>query len=720
MLLRPVFSFTVENRLRRTLVALVDKSSSMDIPDSRLEDADMKRAAIAMGAIERLNQSVDQKQAAAAQHVSRGDIVKAAFANRQLDLLDSLKRKYDLEYVTFNRNVVIANEDQAFHQAAPDDDARSSTAIGDAIRDVMNRKRGQPVAGILLVTDGANNSGSEPLEAATAAAQEKMPLYIYGVGITSPRDIIVDNLFTPEIAFIKDEVPMTVRVRAQGLKGQKAHLSLKIGEEEVASKDLEFTEDGEQAVPLVYIPQKAGEFDLVASIPPRDDETVKDNNSATARLRVIDTKIKVLYMEQTPRWEFRFIQNALSRDRRLDAKFLLVQADPAMARAKDSPYIEKFPTTKEELFKYDLLMIGDVDIKAFTPEQLDSVNEFVSKFGGAVAFIAGQHSNPAAYVDTPLEKLLPIEPDTSAVMRESSRSTTLALTAVGRTNPMLRISPDEQQNAQIWQDFAPIQWISRVARAKPGAQVLLEDSDPAKMTRFGKMPAMAVHQYGVGQALFIGTDNTWRWRQEGGAGYYPVLWGQIVQRMALAHMLGGSKRTQLSVDKQRYNTSDRVTVFARLYDQNFDPIKVPFVNGIYTVAGAKGQPDSPKQTVQLRALPDQPGMYRGDFIATAPGNYNFFVESDPQTPLEFAVVKSRYELGETAMNELLLKEMARVSGGAFFREETLSKLPQELSQKDEHVTRVVDADLWSSPFYFALLCGLVFTEWVLRKRYELK
>ena len=747
ILLRPVFSFTVGNRLRRTLIALVDKSSSMDIPDMRRDEADLKRSAIALGMIEKLDQTLDPKSAAQAQQVSRADLVKAAFANPQLDLLGSLKKKYDVEYVTFNRAPAAATEEQAFKQPAPAEDARQSTAIGDALRDVLNRKRGQPVAGILLVTDGANNTGSEPLEVANAAAQEKMPFFIYGVGITSPRDIIVDSVFTPEVAFIKDEVAVTVRVRAQGLKGQRAHLSLKLGEQEVASKDLEFSDDNEQAVPLTFTPEKAGEFDLTASIPAREDETVKDNNIATQRLRVIDSKIKVLFVEQSPRWEFRFAQSVLSRDRRLDAKFLLLQAAPELSQATDSPYIAKFPEKKEELFKYDLVIIGDVDVKTFTPEQMKWMTEFVSKFGGAIAFIAGQQFNPATYVDTPFAKLLPVEVEASGTVRDNGRPTTLALTSLGRTSPMLKLSPNEVENAEIWRNFPPVQWISRVSRAKPGAQVLLEDSDPVKATRFGKMPAMALQQYGMGQVLYLGTDNTWRWRQEAGAAYHPLLWGQMVQRMALAHLLGSSKRTQLSVDKQHYDTSDRVTVFARLYDQNFDPIRLPSVNGFYTSEAAPGKPESPKQSVQLRALPDQPGMYRGDFVAALAGNFKFYVESDPQTVIEFAVTKSRFELGETAMNELLLKEMARVSGGVFFREETLATLPQELAlkemerasggavsltaasvatqpqklaKKEDMITRVVDADLWSSPFYFLLVSGVAITEWVLRKRYELK
>ena len=721
ILLRPVFSFTVENRLRRALVVLVDKSMSMLIEDSRLDDQDIKRAAIAKGIIKNLDQSLDQQGVAQSQHLSRNEIVKSAFENKELSLIDTLKKRYDVEFMTFDRDITTASEEEALVKPPSGDDASEATAIGDAVQEAVNRKRGQPVAGVLLVTDGANNNGSEPLDAANAAGADHMPLYIYGVGITSPRDIIVDSVFTPDVAFINDEVPVTVRVRAQGLNGQKAHLTLKQDDKEVASKDLEFTGDGEQAVPLTFTPDKAGVFNLTANIPPRDDETVKDNNTATQRLRVIDSKIKVLFIEQAPRWEFRFVQAALMRDRRVSAKFILLQADPALSQGTDSPYLAKFPATKEELFKYDLVVIGDVDPKVFTPEQMDSLNEFVSKFGGAIAFIAGQQYDPNAYTGTTFEKLLPVEIDATAVHRGTiERPTSLVLTALGQTSPMLRLSPNEQENANIWRSFPPVQWINRVTRAKPGAQVLLEDADPLKATRFGKMPALALQQYGVGQVLYFGTDNTWRWRQESGIAYYPLLWGQIVQRMALAHLLGGSKRTQLSVDKQHYATGERVTVFARLYDQAFQPVKQGSVNGSYTIQAAPGQPASPLQRVQLRPLPDQPGMYRGDFVAVTSGNYQFSVESDAQTTLDFEVAKPRFELGETAMNEPLLREMARVSGGAFFREEDLATLTQKLSQQDERITRTVDADIWSSPFYFALVALVAIMEWVFRKRYELK
>ncbi len=187
------------------------------------------------------------------------------------------------------------------------------TAIGNAVRQVIRRKAGQPVAGVVLITDGASNDGLSPLDAARLAKEDKVPLYIYGVGVSAPKDIIVGrNIFAPQVVFIDDDLPVTVRVRATGLTGQSATLNVSLGDEEKKS-DVHFTGEGEQLVTVVLSPKKAGEFLIKADIPPREDEVVKDNNSASQRVRVIDKKIKVLYVEQSPRWEFKYVYAILSR-----------------------------------------------------------------------------------------------------------------------------------------------------------------------------------------------------------------------------------------------------------------------------------------------------------------------------------------------------------------------------------------------------------------------
>jgi hypothetical protein len=735
IVLRPVLAFTVEGTIRRQLLMLVDASASMKIQDPRFDPADLARAAMAKGLLEfrkGLQQPLDQNHAASVKLVPRVELLQGVLKSDQLDLIHKFAKEYDVSAFSFGQSLseigggdtTEAPKGQPAKPAEADvawidqlDPKSQSTAIGDALRELLERKRGQPLAGIFLATDGANNTGTQPLEAARLARAEGVPLYIYGVGITSPRDIIVANLFTQEVAFAKDELPVTVRVRGQGLRGESAKITLKLGDDVVASKDLTFTSDEEQTVALPFTPQQVGEFELRASIDPREDEAAKDNNSVSQRLKVIDSKIKVLLVDESPRWEFRYLQSVLLRDRRIELKCWLAEGDPAVAGGEGSPYVKTFPQAKEELFKYDLVIIGDVGVKDIGAPQMEWLGEFVAKFGGSCLFIAGLRNNPVAFRSTELEKMLPVELGEGLARNTApERPTTIELTPLGRTSPMLRLSAKEEENAAIWKRFPKLYWVARVARAKAAAQVLLQDSDATKGSRFGKMPIVAQHQYGLGQVLYVGTDNTWRWRRNADERFYPILWGQIAQKLGLAHLLGGSKRTQISTDKQSYAVGERVTVYARLYTADFNPLRDASVEGGYVVKAA----DATRQSVTLRAVPDQPGMYRGDFTVLTPGLHQFSVKSDPETVFEFSATEARFEFGETAMNEALLKQMAEISGGGFFREENLYQLPQALQAKSERVASVVDAEIWASPLYFVLLLAVATVEWALRKRVQLK
>ena len=595
----------------------------------------------------------------------------------------------------------------------------NQTAIGDAVRDAILRKRGQPVAGVLLISDGGNNVGSLASEAAKLAREENLPVYTYGVGIEKPRDIIVGGVFAPSVNFVKDEVDVTVRVRGQGLEGQKAQLVLKLGDDVVDQKEITFVGESEQVVAMKFTPGRIGEFDLVASIDPRADEVVKDNNTATRHVRIIDDRIKVLVIDQLPRWEFKYLQAMLLRDRRVDAKLLLLDASPDIADIKDSPYIKSFPPGIRELAAFDLVVFGDVDPKRLTPIQLETLNDFVSRYGGSMIMIAGKSFAPFAYKNTPIERMLPVEFEQKShisSLSDADRPIKLELTPQGRTVPMLRMADNDVENANKWAALPPIYWEAKVTRAKPAADVLVVDPDPGKASRFGKMPVIAMQQYGLGNVLFVGTDNTWRWRKNTGDADHQRLWGQMLERMALLHLLGGSKRTQLTVDRDSYATGDRVTVYARLYSANLEGLTDPVVKASFATIAA----GSSVTEFNLRSLPDQPGMYRGEFIAPTAGTYRLKVAVDSNTSIDFAVTQQSVELGETALNKALLEQLARETGGRFVREEDLYALPETIKSTAQQQFSTIEVELCHSPLYFMLIVMFLGFEWTMRKLVQLK
>jgi hypothetical protein len=734
LLLRPVLAFRVDTAIRRAFLALVDVSASMKIADPRVEAADVKRAAIATGALDLkkgLEQPLSPDAAAALKSLPRVEVMRAMLNQPKLNLWPTLRREMDVSAFTFGTVLgEVPNDLPNAERSAPWLDALKpdavSTALGDSLKELLRRKRGQPLAGVFVVTDGASNTGVSTLEAARFAQQEGVPLFIYGVGIVTPRDIIVGNLTTQEVAFVNDSLASTVRVRGQGLRGESAKVVVRMvplkdgapdGEGEVvAEKEVQFGDDEESLVAFNFTPTKIGDFEMRAAVEPRTDEASRENNSAARRIRVVDSKVKVLYVETAPRWEFRYLQSMWMRDRRLDLKMVLLEGDASLAEGEGTPFLPRIPEKREELFRYDLIVIGDVAPSRFSAAQSAALEDFVQRFGGCVLFIAGPRHAPSAFAGTVFEKLIPVELETSAPQNAvpPNVGTTAELSAQGRAHPMLKLGESEEENALAWKGFGKLFWTARVFRAKPAAQVLLVDAETSRANRHGKLVIAAEHQYGLGRVLWMGTDNTWRWRRNMGERFHTMLWGQIAQKLGMHHLLGGSKLTQLTTDKQSYTAGERVSITGRIANADYTPMrdaKVPSTLGI------AGKPD---QEVELRAVPDQPGAYRADFIAQTAGIYRFATKRDAKTVLEFSVAEPRFESGETAMNEAALREMAAVTGGGFFREENLHDLPAAISAKTERIATTLDGELWSSPIFFLLILLVGSLEWLLRKKWQLK
>ncbi|HTW93290.1 MAG TPA: hypothetical protein VMD30_00760, partial [Tepidisphaeraceae bacterium] len=391
LLARPIVRLTVEGSVRRNLIVLVDRSQSMNIVDVRTDGMDQKRESIMTG-------NTDP--------ISRLELVKAALKNRDLDLLGRIGRLVDVEPIGFGRNIapLSGGSEWIDNLTAPED----ATAIGDALRQSLSRSRGQPLAGIWVITDGQSNTGSAMATVAEQLKQAGVPVYAWGVGITTPRDVAVTDVLAPDICFLGDPVPVSVRVRTTGMNGRAARLTLKLNDRQVDAVNVKFDPSGEQLVSVKFTPSAVGKFTLAARIPPLVDEVNKDNNQATHVVTVINKKIKVLYVEQSPRWEYKYLSALLNADsKRLDPNFLLLDADPGITQGNPA-FLSKFPD-RQDLLQYDLLILGDVDPRTFTADDLTNISDFVSHFGGSVITIAGRRFMPSAYAGTPIDDLLPID-----------------------------------------------------------------------------------------------------------------------------------------------------------------------------------------------------------------------------------------------------------------------------------------------------------------------
>ncbi len=169
-------------------------------------------------------------------------------------------------------------------------------------------------------------------------------------------------------------------------------------------------------------------------------------------VRVVENKIKVLYVDGMPRWEYRYLKNALIRDETIDVSCFLASADFDFPQEGDLP-LAMLPAKEEELATYDVIILGDVPRKVFSDAQLELFQRFVEKLGGGLLMEAGPYFAPREYRGTVIEKMLPV--DLSGPPAVDRRATTEewkpVLTPEGETHAMTRFDADAAANREVWE-----------------------------------------------------------------------------------------------------------------------------------------------------------------------------------------------------------------------------------------------------------------------------
>jgi len=683
ILLQPVLLLTLEREVPRTLPVLIDTTGSMDLRE--------------VGGGNRLAQVRDELSAAGGQAA-----------------MSSLEEDMEVPRFVFSGEMLEKQEGGALEM----DPTGDSTALGDTLMKALERFRGAALAGFVVVTDGGQNDGI-PLARATQSLKEAgVPVYAIGVGRVDARDVALENVEVREVLLADDAAPVTVRLRSQGMKGESGRVVFSLGGVQVAEEEVNFANDGLLKVNTLFIPKRTGEYPLEVRFESNGvTEALTENNAGRAALRVVDRKLRVLLVDQAPRWEYKYLEAMLLRERRVDLSAFLFEGDREIARVPGSPYLEQFPLRAEDLFEFDLVILGDIDPRFLTEKHQELLRDYVSTAGGALVVVAGKRFLPSEYRRSVLELLLPVElagTSISAGTAMATRPVRLSLTEAGRESVMLRLGDEVAASEAIWRRLPALYWTARVKRAKPAAEVLLSRPDPTGESE--TTPVLVLHRYGAGEVLFVGTDNFWRWRRNVGDRYHAVLWGQIIQRMAGQRLLTENPRVTLQSDRRRYRRGDRVKVYGRIFTRNWEPREDEVLPGVLVSS------DDPvrRREVSLRSVPGQRGIYRAEFSAGDPGNYRLALPGDQIATLDFTVRDDNREHARAAMNADLLRELARQTGGAFLTLAELEQLPAAVTNRSARLTSLREVDLWSSPLIFALLVLLITIEWIVRKVSELK
>jgi uncharacterized membrane protein len=784
LLLQPVLHVTKTGVVKSTCVILVDRTKSFQLAD-RLSHAEMVTALRAIGALPATappDAPVGEAELRRLARLPRFDLVKQGLAHQAHDFLDALDDRFAVEVLTFGAQLEAPDAARRTGPAgstsppespsprerrealrallaglsAPDGE---TTRLGAALRGTLERFRGRPLAGIILITDGAQNAGEDPRVVAAFARNLDVPLYPVGVGAAKARDLQLAYILGDDVVFKDDVKPLTVRLKSLGYTGR--HVTLVLSEVENGVEkvlkvrpDVVVQGDGEQTEEIEFVPKEARRMDLRVRVEPLPDEQNPANNVRAKVVRVIDKKIRVLYVEGRPRWEYRYLVTAMRRDRRVEPTVLLQEADPETAtppgavrddgRDTSPEFIKTFPDRREDLFAYDVILFGAVNLNLLSRQQMRYVAEFVEMSGGGFALIAGEDLadgsiGPRAVAGTPLEPLLPVSierPRSTAVGRLDFEQELLhpatvgyrpRLTAAGRGHPVVRLGGSLAESERLWGELPEFYWYyPGVSKVRPAAQVLLEH--PSVRDRSGPLPLLVTQPYGQGKTVFVGFDEVWRWRAEKGDEAFYQFYGQMIQYLGLSHLLGENRRIQVTVDRREVGVGEPVAIFARVLDESFRPEVAERVTAVVrrSAAGSVASPEAREVgRVTLSAAEGAPGAYRGQFIPQEEGEYQIAIDAagppsaNRESLAAFTAAAPHLELGDPSRNQDLLRALAELSGGVTLELDQLGRLPALIQSRERQDPVRFDVPLWDSWLALLLVVAIPCVEWLLRKRVRL-
>jgi uncharacterized membrane protein len=500
-------------------------------------------------------------------------------------------------------------------------------------------------------------------------------------------------------------------------------VEMKNGTQEVASEEVKLGRPGEKVpVQLRFRESKPGKYTYTIRIPDQPGELRSENNVATYSFQVVDKKVKVLFVEgqDQPRWEYRYLKNALRRDHTTEADVLLSSADGTFlwdgSEGKDP--LEQFPVNKKEINEYDVLIFGDVSPVIFTADQVNLIRDFVREGGGFI-MIAGERFAPAEYTSGTWAEMLPVVPQRAGYQAPDGGfqdAFPVELTAQGARQAWTHLDAEEGLNREIWENLPRLFWHFPVKRKKELATTIAVH--PFDKDESGeKMPLIATMPYGSGRTMYIGTDDLWRWRRGLGDRYHYRFYNQAIRWLSMAKRLGGQRRFFLGTDRNIAALGDRVILNAVLKDENYHELTID-----KTTAYGR-TPEGEDFTIELQRLRDRPGNYEGSFFPTQQGDYSLWLKDEQQPDIRNAemglkVEKPQLEFENPRLDREMLENVARAAGeGGFYCDiDKLGTIPPKIPSVKLEIPRETAFDLWSNWFVFALFTVLITTEWVLRKR----
>jgi len=646
---------------------------------------------------------------------SRERIARQLLDSGENGWLAALKKDFDVSAWRFDadlQGLALAPDGSRFEV---NKEEGYSTALGEAMELAASGSGGSRPRAIILISDGAWNSGPDPSEVARVLGRLAIPIYTVGVGNPSPpRDAAVLSITAPKSVLLGDEVSVTAKIAATGMGSRRLPVQLTSTGELIEEKQVLTLPSGRPiTVNFSFTPPIPCRQHLTVRIPKQEDEEDKSNNDASTRVEVVERKINVLIVEGEPRWEFRFIRNVFERDRTVKLSICLTR--PGVGPIKGPGYVQVLPTERKDLAGYDLVILGDVPRNGLPDDFLKQLADMIKLRSGALIVIAGRRGHYRHLAGTPLEEILPVKVRGVTGMRRAGAPFKPKLSRAGISHLITRLSAGDDENELEWARLQKMWWAAEVDCLARGAESLLVHPD--RMAGGEKLPLVAVHRVGGGKVMFCGVEETWRWRKAIGDRYHYRFWAQAIRWMVKQPFADGDPRARLSVGRTECSVGESVDVEAYCLGPGGFPL-----DGAQVWLNVSDEGGHAQQLV-MEPSPGGWGIYRTTLAPDKPGKFRMqpIVSTYGDEPLtstaSLTVSRADLEKNFLAQDRNMLQSIAAAGHeGRYLQMNEVDELATAVAAKVEKRYLTAEYSPCRHWMYYTIMAVAFAVAWSIRKR----
>ncbi len=598
-------------------------------------------------------------------------------------------------------------------ESFPSDKSVDGTDINAPLQKVFEASN--RLLGVVLISDGDWNLGQPPIDAAMRFRSQGVPIIAVPVGAeTRLPDIELLSVDTPTFGITNKGVRIPFAIESSLPRDHVANVVVTVSDGEQMTKEVRIKAMSRTNDAVSWTPKNEGDYTIKVEVPVHHDELLKTNNEQSTPITIRQERLKVLVIDSLPRWEYRYLRNALSRDPGVNVACLLFHPGLDKVGGGNRDYIKAFPETLEELSTYDVVFIGDVGIDngQLTPEQCKLLRGLVEHQASGIVFMPGWQGEQLSLLETELEPLMPVTFDLSKPKGYGSRNPMkFELTETGRRSLLTRLADTNDENLDAWEGLPGFQWYAPVTRAKAGTEVLSVHHDASN--EYGRIPLLVTKTFGAGKVLFMGTDGAWRWRRGVEDKYHYRFWGQVVRWMAYQRNMakGESMRFYFSPDQPQINQT--LSLRANVMDSSGEPLSSGDVTAKITAPSGKFK------VLQLASAGTESwGSFEGRYTVEEPGSHAV-VLSCKQTGATlnasfFVQGKSRERIGQPARPNVL-EELARATKGKVVSLGDPSKIADAIGGLPDPPSTLRRFQFWAHPLTVAVMLIGLTVFWAGRK-----